>query len=247
MSTKAILAGLALAAAPALVAAKDTTLGVSADVSFLLGIGLSVGVPVGDRFNVRGVYHGFRYSGSFEDAEEKLEYDADLRLRSLAVKGDWHPFKGAFRFTAGLMSNGNRVDLLARDNGNGAVDVGNCRYQSNPDDPFSVTGRIDWRRSAPYFGIGWGGNLNAKPGFYAVTDIGVMFSGAPTARLGASGSAIVTSGDGFCQSGAFRVGDGSPQDQELQQELRQAERDANDEAKDFKLWPNLAFGIGWRF
>lgn len=240
------VAAFALAAVTPFAAAQETTVGVSADVSILLGLGLSVGIPVGDRFNIRGVYHGFSISETFDDSEEKLEYDAKIKLSSFAIKGDWHPFRGAFRLTTGLMANGNRFDLAARDDG-GEFEIGDCRYRSNPSDPLNVDGRIDWRSTAPYLGIGWGGNLNAKPGFYGVFDLGVMFSGAPKAALTAAGSAIASSGDGFCQAGAFTVGDNSAQDNQFRQELRQAEDDANDEAKDFKLWPNLAFGIGWRF
>ena len=63
-----LLAGLAPGGMAAATASDDqTTVGVSLDASVLLGIGLSVGVPVGDRFNVRGVYHGFTYEKEFED------------------------------------------------------------------------------------------------------------------------------------------------------------------------------------
>lgn len=221
--------------------------GVSLNASILMGLGISVGVPVGDRFNVRGVYNGFSYDDEFEDDEDNLTYDAELKLSSLGLMGDWHPFRGAFRVTAGLLSNGNELDLNAQDAG-GTFEVGDCTYASGAGAPLAIDGLIDWRSSAPYLGIGWGGNMNADKGFFGTFDIGVMFSGAPKAKLAGSGTAQVVAGSApQCGAGGFTVGDGSPQDQVFQDELRTAENDANEEADDFKLWPNISFGFGWRF
>lgn len=226
----------------------ETRFGVSLDLSILLGIGLSVGMPVGERFNVRGAFHTFSYEREMED--EGGNYDGDLRLQTLGALTDWHPFGGAFRITAGLMSNGNELRLAGVPNSSEEFEIGDCAYNSNPADPLRVNGLVSWRSTAPYLGLGWGGNMNAKPGFYGLFDIGVMFSGAPKAALDAAGSAVVandgTENDGQCGTAGTPIPDVA-QDQGVQDELRNAENDANEEAKDFKLWPNIAFGIGWRF
>ena len=247
-STRWAIAAL-FAAAPLTASAQMPTIGVSVDASLLLGLGISVGTAVGDRFNVRGSYHGFSYSDDFDDSEDKLSYDADLKLSSFGVLGDWHPFKGGFRVTAGLMANGNRLDLAAQDNG-GEFEVGDCTYRSVANDPLNINGRIDWRDTAPYLGIGWGGNMNAKPGLYGVFDLGVMFSGAPKARLSANGQAQLQSGPGSCGEPGTQFDVNDPNDaaaQQFRNELQTSQDDANEEAKDFKIWPNIAVGIGWRF
>lgn len=220
--------------------------GVSLDASVLLGIGLSVGVPLGDRYNLRLSHHAYSYDKEFEDGDSGATYDGTLDLKSTGLLADWHPFKGVFRLTAGLMANGNKIKLVGTDGGTGEYDVGDCTYQSDPSDPLRVDGVTDFKSTAPYLGLGWGGNMNAGPGFYGIFDIGVMFSGSPDTGLKGSGSARAKAGQGGACGDEVNYQDvsGYP---EFQNEVQNAENDANEESKDFKLWPNIAFGIGWRF
>lgn len=222
------------------------TVGVSLDASVLLGIGLSVGVPLGDRFNLRLSHHAYSYDKEFDDANSGASYDGTLDLKSTGLLADWHPFKGVFRLTAGLMSNGNQIKLVGTDSGGGQYAVGDCTYESSitPGQEFRIDGVVDFKSSVPYLGLGWGGNMNAEPGFYGIFDLGVMFSGAPRSNLKGSGSARNTEGNIAC-------GDGTDHDvssyQPFQDAVSQAEADSNEETKNFKLWPNIGFGIGWRF
>lgn len=238
---------------PALAVASDkgkdaaATVGVSVDASALLGVGLSVGTGVGDRFNVRGVYHGYTYDDEFEDSGSGATYDGEIDLKSFGVLGDWHPFKGAFRITAGLMSNGNQINLRGVADANSRYEVGDCTFESDPNDPLRVDGVVDFKSTAPYLGLGWGGNMNAEPGFYGTFDIGVMFSGSPDTSLSGRGSArnanaaqAATCGDPV----AYQDVSSYPQ---FRQEVQNAEDDVNEETKDFEYWPNIALGIGWRF
>lgn len=223
------------------------TIGVSVDASILLGLGLSVGAPLGDRFNLRGVYHGYTHDEEIE--EDDGNYQAEIRLKTFGAMVDYHPFQGSFRLTAGLKSNGNEINLTGVANDSNEFEVGDCSYNSNPGDPLRVNGAVDFRSTAPYLGIGWGGNLNAEPGFYGIFDIGVMFSGAPRADLNARGSATVSGNPENAANGCGAPGTpvNAATDPAFQQELQDAENEVNEDAKDFKLWPNLSFGFGWRF
>lgn len=241
----ALAAGL-LATAGAAAAAKEkdkgSTLGVAADVS-TLGLGLSVGIPVGERFNLRGVYHGYTYETEFED-DAGGTYDGEFDLGSAGLMADWHPFKGAFRLTVGFLSNGNQINFTGTDDGTGVYQVGDCTYQSDPGDPLALDGVSDFDSSAPYVGIGWGGNLNAAPGFFMTFDLGVMLSGAPSTALTADGSVQNTDpiGEPGCGFGTI-----DSSDPEFQQALREAEDEVDRETEDYELWPNVALGLGWRF
>lgn len=232
-------AGVLVMAFPAAAAKnKGSAVGISLEAS-TLGAGISVGVPVGKSFNVRGVYHGFTYDTDFED-DNGATYDGELDLKSAGLMADFHPFKGAFRVALGFLSNGNQINMTGTDDGTGQYQVGDCTYQSDPGDPLRVDGVTDFNSSAPYVGIGWGGNLNGKPGFFATLDLGVMMSGAPETALTADGT--VTSADPLCAVGPIDASD--PQ---FQDELRKAEDEVNRETEDYELWPNVALGIGWRF
>jgi hypothetical protein len=253
MMRAACAGALVAALAPALVLAKDkdkekkeTTVGVSLEASVLLGIGVSVGTSLGDRFNVRGAYHAFTYEREMEGDADEADYDAELDLQSAALLLDWHPFKGAFRLTGGLMQNGNQINLTGTAKSGATYDVGDCTFESDPNDPLRINGVTDFAGTAPYLGMGWGGNMNAAPGFFATFDLGVMFSGSPDTSLKGRGSARnadVTQpqcGDPVNYSDVSGY-------QEFQDEIEKAEDEANEESEDFKLWPNIAFGLGWRF
>ena len=221
--------------------APRTRLGVSVQASALMGLGLSVGVPLRGGTSMRGVYN--RYSIDHELEDDGGNYDGELRLRSSGLLLDWHPFSGVFRVSGGLMSNGNEVRLTGRPVNGSQFEIGECTYQSDPTDPLQVNGVAGFKSSAPYFGFGWGGNLHAAPGFYGVLDIGVMFSGAADVGLAASGRATRVQGDvAACGQNVDAASSA-----EVQQQLRNAEADAEEETKDYKLWPNIALGIGWRF
>jgi hypothetical protein len=236
---KGWVAAGALALSGAAGAKDETTLGISVEAS-TLGAGVSVGMPIGKRFNLRGVYHGFTYDLDDIEDDSGATYEGELELKSAGLFADWHPFRGAFRLTAGFVSNGNEINLTGTDDGTGTYEVGDCTYQSDPGDPLRVDGTTAFASSAPYVGIGWGGNLNAEPGFFMTLDLGVLLSGSPETSLTADGT--VTSADPLCAVGPIDASD-----QEFQDELRKAEDEVNAETKDFELWPNVAIGIGWRF
>lgn len=248
---QAIVRGLftagVLAATGAAGADEGATVGVSVEASALLGLGLSVGVPVGERFNVRGVYHGFTYDiDDIEDSGSGATYTGELDLSSAGVLADFHPFKGAFRITVGLASNGNQINVTGTDDGTSQYAVGDCTYQSDPGDPLRIDGTVDFASTAPYLGIGWGGNLNAEPGFFMTFDIGVLLSGSPETSLSGRGSALNANPVAQPQCGAAGSQSVSTYP-EFQTALQDAEDDVNEETKSFEYWPNIALGIGWRF
>ena len=243
---RGLLAAAALLAAGT-AAAKDkeggASFGLSAEAS-TLGLGLSVGIPAGERFNLRGAVHGFTYDTEFED-DSGATYDGEVELKSAGLFADFHPFKGAFRLTVGFVSNGNQINMTGTDDGTGVYEVGNCTYQSNAGDPLHVDGTTDFNSTAPYLGIGWGGNLNSKPGFFMTFDLGVLMSGSPNTELTGGGTAQNTDevGQPTCGIGPLDASS-SP---EFQAALQDAEDEVNEDTKDYELWPNIALGIGWRF
>ena len=239
------LAGAALLAAVPAIGADEKDQGASFGVAIeasTLGAGLSLGLPVAERFNVRGVYHAFTIDEEFEDNTGGT-YDGEIDLQSTALMIDFHPFKGAFRFTAGFAANGNQITFVGTDDGTGQYQVGDCTYQSDPGDPLVLEGSTDFNSSAPYVGIGWGGNLNDESGFFMTFDLGVLMSGAPKTSLAADGTVTnANAAEPTCGIGPIDASDPA-----FQQALRDAEDEVDRETKDYEYWPNVALGIGWRF
>jgi hypothetical protein len=241
---RAMFAAAALALCGTAAAKDETTIGISLEGS-TLGAGLSVGMPLGDSFNVRGVYHGYTYELDDIEDDSGATYGGDLELKSMGLFADWHVFGGAFRLTAGFASNGNEIALSGMPTG-GVFQVGDCTFESNPADPMRVDGAVEFASTAPYVGIGWGGNLNAEPGFFMTFDLGVLLSGSPEASLTGRGQARnANAGDLACGDPVtYQDLSSYP---EFQQEVQDAEDEVNKETEDYELWPNIAIGIGWRF
>jgi hypothetical protein len=53
-----------------------------------------------------------------------------------------------------------------------------------------VKGNIDFRKAAPYLGIGWGNALKSNSRWSFNTDIGAYFQGNPKVKLGSYGCTV---------------------------------------------------------
>lgn len=249
---RAIIQGLCAAAIMAMAGAAsakgdETTVGVAVDASALLGLGVSVGIPFAGRFNLRVAHHGFTYDlDDIEDKDSGATYTGELDLNSTGVLLDFHPFKGAFRITAGLASNSNQINLHGVADPGATYDVGNCTFESDPGNPLRIDGEVGFSGTAPYVGIGWGGNMNGAPGFFMTFDLGVLLSGQPETSLSGRGGARNTNAGQLAECGPTTYQDVSTYP-EFQQAVADAEKDVDDETKDFEYWPNIAIGVGWRF
>ncbi|OOG24552.1 hypothetical protein B1C78_08600 [Thioalkalivibrio denitrificans] len=168
---RTLVALLTLAAAGPAAAEGSFAIGLKAGTP---GLGLEATARVTDRLNLRAGYYGFNYSTEIDDGE--ITYEGDLRLSTFGVLGDWHPYGGSFRITAGLFHNGNEFKGSAE----GDLEVGDDTYDVRLD------ATIDWRSMAPYLGMGYGNPLQGGRWRFSA-DAGVMFTGSPDVRLKASG------------------------------------------------------------
>jgi len=236
----------ALALAGTAGAKEASTLGISLEGS-TLGAGISVGMPVGESFNLRAAYHGFTYELDDIEDDSGATYEGELELKSMGLFADWHVFGGGFRLTAGLASNGNEIALTGRPTA-GQFQVGDCTYESDPTpgNELAVDGTVEFASTAPYVGVGWGGNLNAEPGFFMTLDLGVLLSGSPETSLSGRGGVRAQAGQGGLCGDEVNYQDASTY-QPFLDEVENAEDEVNAETKDFEFWPNVAVGVGWRF
>ncbi len=156
------LAGLASAAQ-----AGKATADVDVHVS-TLGAGLDVAVPVADSVAARLGFNAFNksFSTTTTSATNTINYNGNLKLSTVQLLADWHPFNGLFHLTGGVMLNNNKFDATGTDQATGAP----------------VTASVTFSKTVPYLGIGWSGQAK-NTGWSFKSDIGVLFQGSPTATL----------------------------------------------------------------
>lgn len=240
---KKVLLSLALGAAllalaPAYAFAQAST--PKAGVAFkfgVLGAGVDVAVPVGSKVNIRGGFSGLSISHEFED--DGLVLDANLKLRSASAHLDWFPFGGGFHLSPGVMFyNGNELQATVRADSGSTFDLGDRTYRSSPTDPVRGDASVVFERVAPSLMMGWGNAVPRTKRWSIPFELGVVFSKAPTATLGLTGSVCDPSGVN-CRSVAT--------DASVQADVRAQEADINDAIDVLRFIPVISIGVAFSF
>lgn len=205
--------------------------GVGASVKVgTLGVGADVTVGILSQLNARVGLGAFRVNdlgGGEEGEDNQLTFSFGL----LTVAGllDWHPFAGGgFRLSGGLVYNGSKIDMEA--------DTSRPVSFSSDDEAdggeeFLITdlqGKVDFKKVAPYLGIGYGNAVAADGRLHFSFDLGAAFQGAPRVAIDAVAA--------------------NPADQ-ARLDAATAERaaDIEENLSIVKIFPVLAFGMSYRF
>lgn len=183
-----------------------------------LGIGVEGTFGLAEQFNARLGLNKFDFDRN-ENIDD-IQYDLNLEWQSISLLADWHPFGNPFRFTAGLMNNGNEVKGTASPVSGGLV-VGDVTYTG-----IGLDAKLDFDSTAPYLGVGWGNALAASRGWGFNVDVGVLYQGSGNVTLtptGANASLV-------------------DPDQVALEEQRFEE-----DIKDYKYYPVFSFGVSYKF
>jgi hypothetical protein len=220
LSTALLLAGLA----PAVHAAGVEGIAVEVKAG-TLGFGVEANYAINPKFTVGLGLNKFTQSTS--QTADDIDYDVDLKLQTIALLANYHPFEGTFRITAGLMSNGNELSMKAEPAG--TYDIGGTTYSA--DEIGTLEATVDFKNIAPYLGIGWG--KSAGSGFGVTLDIGILFQGAPNLSMDVSGP--------------IADPDSPAYDPQFLADLSEEESNAQDDIKGFTAYPVASLGLNYRF
>jgi len=188
------------------------------------GLGLHLTAPLAPQLNARvGLnYASYSYDGNTSD----VDYDFKLKLATVDALLDYHPFSSGFRVSGGVVYNGNKIEANAKPK-NGSYTLNGRAY------PAALVGKldgnVDFRKAAPYLGIGWGNAVQAT-GWGFGMDLGVTFQGSPKTSLTNSG----------CTAPALVCA-------QLASDVATENAKLADEVKDFKLYPVVRVGVSYRF
>lgn len=208
----AVAAALVMFAMPGAASAESVSLAAKAGTT---GLGLEAGFSLTESINLRLGYYSLDYGTDLE--EEGIEYDGDLRLRNAALFADWHPFRGLFRLSSGVVQSGNEFVGSAEDE----LEVGDNTYEG------SLEATVDWEGMAPYLGLGLGNAMRGGRWSFSM-DLGVMFTGSPRVRL-----------DGAASDPSL--------EEAFREDLAREEAELRAELSDAKYYPVLSVGVAYRF
>ncbi|WP_245844771.1 hypothetical protein [Noviherbaspirillum humi] len=218
----------ALALSLALLAAGSAqAVGLSAELG-TTGLGAHLSVPLQENLNARFGVNALNYS--FDGSTSNVNYDFKLKLQTFDALLDFHPMAGAFRISAGLVYNNNKIDAVGRPNASGSFTLNGTTYTAAQ--VGTLNGNVDFRKMSPYLGIGWGNAAAKDKGWGFTSDLGVLFQGSPTAHLSSNCNAA-TFGQASCDA--------------LASSVRAEEASLNDKLRNFRFYPVVRVGVSYRF
>lgn len=169
-----------LAAALLAAGAAQADVAVTADAGST-GAGVHIVVPMetylNGRFGVNGFNHDLtKHSGA-------VDYDLKGKLQTADVLFDWYLREGsAFHVTGGIVYNNNHFDAVAHPNAQGQFTLNGNTYSAA--DVGVLSGDVEFRKAAPYLGIGWGNALADTARHWQVSgELGTFFEGDPKVHL----------------------------------------------------------------
>src|SRR5690349_22196211 len=168
----------------------DTSLGVRAGT---LGGGVELSHAFGPHTGVR--VNVDAYNRTQSRTEDNIQYDAKLKLQTTSLSLDLFPFANNFRITAGAIVNGNKLTMHGQPTGGTFVINGNTY---NATEIGSLDARVDFNRTVPYFGIGYGRPINS--GLSLIFDLGVLFQGSPKSHIDATCGSAAPPGTAQCDN-----------------------------------------------
>jgi len=223
---------LLLSGACLLAAGTFTTTSAQAQVGATLdlgttGVGAHLVLPISPGLNGRVGLNYFKHD--FTKRSGQVEYDLDGKLQTVDALLDWYPRAGGnFRVTAGVLYNDTRFDATAAPDQLGSFSLNGTRYSAA--DVGLLRGKVDFRKAAPYLGIGWGNALNSERGWSFGGDLGVFYQGSARVSLRSEGCVVATV---LCER--------------LARDVAAEEARLADDASDYKVYPVLRAAVSYRF
>ncbi|HTV13214.1 MAG TPA: hypothetical protein VME68_00785 [Acidobacteriaceae bacterium] len=165
----------------------------------VLGIGVEAATPLSKNFNLSGGASFFSYSDDL--TSDGVQYDANLRFRSVDASLDWFPLAGGFHISPGaLLYDGNQINASALVPGRQIFTLNHVQYMSSAANPVSGSGSLTFNKAAPGLTLGFG-NMIPRSGrhFSAPIDLGFAYVGEPKVALNLSGTVCDTDGSN-CQT-----------------------------------------------
>jgi len=216
-------------AIPSVHAANNVAVGFQAGT---FGLGPIVSYSLTDTVNLRAMLSKYTFKDDNLDMDD-VDYDAELEWGGLSGFVDWHPFRGNFRVTAGLVKSSSEItgeaEVLNVDPEK-TIDIGDETYFAS--DFTSLGLSVDFKKVNPYLGIGWGYQTQ-ETGLGIAFDLGLMMMDSPGVDF--SYNAI----DAIEQNPLLAA--------ELRRNISREERAIEDDAGGFDYFPFISLGINYAF
>jgi len=203
-----------------------------------LGWGGQIATPITRRINLRGGADIFNMGYGL--TSDGTNYYASAHLKSGTIQADIYPFAhSSFHVSPGVMIFRNSLTASLNVPGGNTFSVGDTDYTSDPSNPVTGSGLIQFgRTNMPMLTIGFG-NMIPRREYKHISfpfELGAAYTGQNTIAINMQG--------GVCQAGQ---GCGSASDPQFQQNVQQQQAKINENLKRIQIYPVLTTGVAYRF
>jgi hypothetical protein len=204
----------------------------------LLGVGAEVAARVTHRSNVRAGFNVMGYSRNF--SKDSVTYDGHLAFRTVEAHYDIFPWAGSFHVSPGMLAYiGDPISARALVPGGSSFTLGGQQYFSDPANPASAKGKIDFNQVAPMVTVGFGNLIHRDSKRFSVpVELGIAFQGSPKTTLNYAGNVCGSPGVN-CRSVAS--------DPTVQANVISEQGKINHSLSPIKVWPIISVGFGYKF
>ncbi len=186
-----------------------------------LGGGLGLTFGVARSLDVRAGFNAANAERTVTSGD--IRYNGQLKFQTVGALADWYPFYGAFRLSAGLFYNDNKVNVTAIPNAGSTYTINGNTYSAAQ--VGSLAGTVRFNQSSPYVGLGFGNPMRGGP-WTVMLDLGALYQGSPKVDLSATGALA------------------NPQ---LAADISSARQTAQSDAAKYRWWPVVQLSLGYRF
>ena len=189
------------------------------------GFGVEGQFAATDRLVARASFDSFQYDGDF--SSDDIDYSGELDMNQGGLFLDFHPTGSALFVSGGAYFGDRGAEIVA--NPNTSVEIGNTVFTAAQ--VGQLKGEADLGEFAPFLGVGYNNTFTSasKLGFKVL--LGAAFNGDPEVTLTRVGGIPLTP--------AVQA--------QLDTELRNEEREIEEETDDLSILPVLQVGVAYRF
>ena len=202
-----------------------------------LGWGGQIATPITRRINLRGGVDIFNMGYGL--TSDGTNYYASAHLKSGTIQADIYPFAhGSFHISPGVMIFKNSLTASLNVPGGNNFSVGDADYTSDPNNPVTGTGLINFgRTNMPMLTIGFGNMIQRRESHHLSFpfELGAAYTGQNTIAINMQG--------GVCNN----EGCGSSNDADFQANVQAQQRKINENLKRIQVYPILTTGVTYRF
>ena len=218
--SKAALAAAGFAMAPA-AATAETPFSAGA-IGGSTGFGVEARYAVNEKIALRGGLSTLTWD--VDETLDDVDYSGDLNYDAAALFVDYHPFASGFFVSGGFYFSGPELDLTATPSG--PTEIGGVTYTPAQIGMLDVDADIG--DTAPFIGIGWSNAQRTDSGLYFSALAGAAFYGDASANLEAIGGLLAN-------------------DPTFLSDIAAEEANLEEDLDDFKTYPVIQIGLGYRF